>query len=594
MRKLASTTVLLAVAIGLTACGGSDNAAFVGTGTTTGTTTGTGTGTGTTTTTISLGNGSGSAFKSGVLEISPSTQIGAGGSATITATIANQSGTLDAGTPVTIVFNSKCVGLGTATILGPVGSTLPAGSVSTITGTATATYTAKGCSGSDPITATATVTGTNGTTSNLSATGSVSIAQATVGSIQFVSATPSTIGLKGTGLNETSTVIFKVVDSSGGPRSGALVTFALNTTVGGLALSQSSATSGADGTVQTIVSSGTVHTTVVVSASISSPALSTNSSVLAVSTGLPASDGFSIATGTGSSGNACPNVEAYNIDGVTIPIVVRLADRYNNPAPDGTAVAFTTDGGHIVGNCTTPGATPGDGTCSATWTSANPRPVPGDDHPPIKAAGRTTVLATAIGEESFTDINGNGYYDVGEPFKDLGEPYRDDNENGAYDLGEYFLDFNHNGVRDAPDGTFKGITCNGSTPTSTCSTTTLAIGATLQIIMSTSGAVVTLVPPAATLTFKAGTNPGITFNVKDQNGNIPAAGSTVTVAASSNVGSFTEATFTIACSTALGGVNFTSFLAASTTAPASGNISITVVSPSGDTSVSNIPTTITP
>ena len=41
MRKLASTTVLLAAAIGLTACGGSDNQAFVGTGTSS--TTGTGT-----------------------------------------------------------------------------------------------------------------------------------------------------------------------------------------------------------------------------------------------------------------------------------------------------------------------------------------------------------------------------------------------------------------------------------------------------------------------------------------------------------------------------------------------------------------------
>ena len=79
MRNLASTSVLLAAAIALSACGGSDNAAFVGTGTSTsGTTTGTGT-TGTTTTpTYALGGGSGSSFKSGTLEITP-TSIGAGG-----------------------------------------------------------------------------------------------------------------------------------------------------------------------------------------------------------------------------------------------------------------------------------------------------------------------------------------------------------------------------------------------------------------------------------------------------------------------------------------------------------------------------------
>jgi len=587
MRNLASTSVLLAAAIALSACGGSDNAAFVGTGTSTsGTTTGTGT-TGTTTTpTYALGGGSGSSFKSGTLEITP-TSIGAGGSATVSASVVDQTGTLYSGTPLTIAFNSPCVGNGTATIAGPAGSTLPAGSVSTSTGVAQVTYTAKGCSGTDTITATTTVTATNGTTSTLTATGSITIAAAAIGSIQFVSATPATIGLKGTGLNQTSTVIFKVVDSSGGPRSGVLVTFALNTTVGGLGLTPTSATSGSDGTVQTIVSSGTAHTSVVVSATIASPALTTNSSVLAVTTGLPASAAFSIATGTGSAGNSCPNVEAFNIDGVTIPIVVRLADRYNNPAPDGTAVAFTTDGGHIVGNCTTPSssATPGDGTCSVTWTSADPRPVPADDSPPIKAAGRTMVLATAIGEESFTDINGSGYYIQGDPFADLGEPFRDDNENGTYDLGEYFLDFLHTGVWAGPDGTFKGITCNGSTSTSTCTTTTWAIGASLLITMSTGGAKITVTSTGSPPYAENSTN-AISFNVQDLNGNPLPAGTTVVVTVSAALGAITQGTFTIPCTAALGGASYTSFLTAAS-APGSGIVTITVTSPSGIATVSN-------
>jgi hypothetical protein len=588
MRKLASTTVLLALAIGLTACGGSDNAPFVGTGTTTSGTTGTGTtGTGTTTTTTySLGSGSGSSFKPGVLEISPS-MIGAGGSATLTATIADESGTLYSGAPVTVAFSSTCFGTSLATIAGPVGSTLPPGSVTTVAGTAQATYTAMGCNPSDAITATAVVTSSNGTATNLTATGTITIAQAAVGSIQFVSATPATIGLKGTGLNETSTVIFKVVDASGGPRSGVVVTFALNTTVGGLALSQTSATSGSDGTVQTIVSSGTVHTTVVVSASIASPALSTNSNVLAVTTGLPASNAFSIATGKGSSGNSCPNVEAYNIDGVTIPIVVRLADRYNNPAPDGTAVAFTADGGHIVGNCTTPSSstTPGDGTCSVTWTSADPRPQPADDTPPIKAPGRTTVLATAIGEESFTDVDGSGYYVTGDAFANLGEPYRDDNENGKYDLGEYFLDFLHTGVWAGPDGTFHGITCTGSTATSTCTTNTWAIGATLLITMSTGAAQITVLSTGSPPYVEGSTN-AVSFNVQDLNGNPLPAGTTVLVTASSALGSMSQGTFTLPCATALGGADYTSFLTAATS-PGSGIVTITVTSPSGLVTVAN-------
>jgi hypothetical protein len=589
MRKLASTTVLLAAAIGLTACGGSDNAAFVGTGTSTSGTTGTGTtGTGTTTTTTyQMGSGSGSSFTSGKLEITP-TSIGAGGSATVSAAVVNQAGTLYSGTPLTIVFNSPCFGHGTATIAGPTGSTLPAGSVSTNTGIAQVTYTAKGCSGSDVITATATVTTTNGAT-NLSASGTITVAAAAIGSIQFVSATPPTIGLKGTGLNETSTVIFKVVDSSGGPRSGVPVTFALNTTVGGLGITPTSATSGSDGTVQTIVSSGTVHTTVVVTASIASPALSTNSNVLAVSTGLPASAAFSIATATGSSSNACPNVEAYNIDGVTIPIVVRLADRYNNPAPDGTAVAFTTDGGHIGGNCTTPSApaNSGDGTCQVTWTSADPRPIPADDTPPIPAAGRTTVLATAIGEESFTDVDGSGYYVQGDPFANLGEPYRDDNENGKYDLGEYFLDFLHTGVWAAPDGKFHGITCTGSTSSSTCTTDTWAIGATTTIIMSTGAAKITILQPATTpVTYNPNSTNTVEFNVQDLNGNPLPAGTTVVVTAASAVGTVSEGTITIPCATDLGGQTYSSLITAAQT-PGSGDVTITVTSPSGLVTVAN-------
>jgi hypothetical protein len=581
-------TALAALALGLAGCGGSDSHAFVGSGSGTG---GTGTGTGTGgSATFSMGSGTGSSFKAGMLAIS-SPMVSAGGTTTISASIVDKTGTLLSGTAVTVVFNSPCVANGTATITGPVGSTLPAGSVSTSTGIAQATYTAKGCSGTDVITATATVTNPDNSTSTLTATGTVTVAAGAVGSIQFVSATPSTIGLKGTGLNETSTVVFKVVDSSGGPRAGVAVTFALNTSVGGVKLAPASATSGSDGLVQTVVSSGTAHTSVRVTATIASPALSTESSVLAITTGLPASNSFSIATGMGSSGNACPNVEAYNVDGVTIPIVVRLADRYNNPAPDGTAVAFTTDGGHVVGNCTTPSAaaSAGDGTCTATWTSADPRPQPANDNPPIKEPGRVKVLATAIGEESFTDVNGNGFYDTGEPFTNLGEPFRDDNESGNYELGEYFLDFNHDGIRTPPDGVFKGITCTaGSSPT--CSTTTLAIGAATTIVMSTGGAIITEVSGFIN-PYALNSNNALVFNVKDLNNNPLPAGTIITVSASSTLGTISQGSFTTPCSTVIGGQTLTSFLTGAAAAGA-GNVTITVVSPTGVTTVHNFSSTV--
>jgi len=590
MRKYGWFLGALAAAL-LAGCGGSDPTSFANTGSS-----GTGTSSGSTTSTYSMGDGSGSSFENGKIGLS-SSSLAAGGTASLSVTIVDQNGVLFNAASVTVSFNSPCIASGLATIAAS-GTSVAGSTADTVTtndGSVSATYTAKGCSGSDVITATADVAG-----ASLSASATVTVAAATVGSIQFVSASPTTIGLKGTGLAETSTVVFKVVDSTGGPRPGTTVNFSLNTAVGGLNLSPASATTAADGTVQTVVSSGTVHTSVRVTATIASPALSTQSSVLTVTTGLPASAAFSIAVGAPSyatSGFACPNVEAYDIDGVTVPITVRLADRYNNPAPDGTAVAFTTDGGHVVGSCQTPSvAGAGDGTCSVNWTSANPRPQLGDDNPALLAKGRGQILATAIGEESFTDVNGTGFWQAGDAFQNLGEPYRDDNENGQYDLGEYFLDYNHNSVRDGGSGQFVGITCTGTTAGSSCSTSTLAIGVSHLLIMSTSSAQITvtgtggfgsaggyLTIPKSVAGTSASTG-NVQFNVQDLNINPMAAGTTVVVTADSAIGtvSGTGVNWTIGCRSAVGGENLSVTLTAGST-PGVGNITISVTSPGSKT-----------
>ena len=569
MRNLGIPVALAALA--LSACGGNSTSSFASLGSSSGTTSSSGASSSGsssgTTITFSMGNGSGSGFQHGVIGLS-SNSLSAGGTASLSVTIVDQTGTLYTAAPVTVTFNSPCIAKGLAVIAASAPSTAgtTADTIITTSGNATATYTAKGCSPSDVITATALV-GTTG----LTATGTIKVASATVGSIQFVSATPSTIGLKGTGLNETSTVVFKVVDSTGGPRPGVAVNFALSTTVGGITLSPTPATSGADGTVQTVVSSGTAHTTVTVTASIASPALSTQSGILAVSTGLPASKAFSIAT------TGCPNVEAFNIDGIVVPIVVRLSDRYQNPAPDGTAVAFTTHGGQIGGNCVTAGGT---GSCSVNWTSSNPRPAP-TDNPPSLRAGRTTVLATAIGEESFTDANGNGFYDTGEAFANLGEPYRDDNENNAYDLGEYFLDFDQNQMRTPPSGVFKGIACTGNTPGSTCSTTTWAIGAQLRIIMS-QGSPGQVVPANGTTlaTLPLGGTTTYSFLFQDANLNPLPSGTTITGAViGTGLTANAPTSFTVPCTTSPTSYGF-SISAAATATP--GSLTITVTSPGGN------------
>jgi hypothetical protein len=193
-------------------------------------------------------------------------------------------------------------------------------------------------------------------------------------------------------------------------------------------------------------------------------------------------------------------VEGLNIDGTTVPFTIRAADRFNNPAPDGTAVAFTTEGGAIQGNCVTSG-----GACSVNWVSQNPRPagfngcdttaagVAGSDASCAfgPRAGRSTVLATAVGEESFIDLNGNGAYDDGEPFTDLGEAFRDDNGNGKYDSAfEEFLDFNSNGKRDPGNGKFTGTLCNG--PNQCDPVHQLNVRQTYTLIMSGSSPVIDL------------------------------------------------------------------------------------------------------
>jgi hypothetical protein len=66
--------------------------------------------------------------------------------------------------------------------------------------------------------------------------------------------------------------------------------------------------------------------------------------------------------------------------------------------------------------------------------------------------GLVTIIAMAQGEEGFVDQNGNGVWDSGEPYIDMGEPFVDVNDNGIWDPGEPFFDVNNNGVYDGPNG----------------------------------------------------------------------------------------------------------------------------------------------
>lgn len=504
------------------------------------------------TTSVQMGSGTGAQFQSGIIAVSSAT-LSAGGSTSLQVVLQQSDGTLYT-QPATVSFSSPCAAQGLATITSP---------VETSTGIASSTYAATGCSGQDAITATATVGG-----APLSAAGTVTVAQASIGSIVFESATPTNIALRGTGeagRPETSTVVFRVLDQTSGPRAGATVTFALNTTVGGLSLSPVSAQSDSTGRVQTVVQGGTVATTVRVTATVTSvtPAISTQSNQLTVTTGIPDQDSFSMAV-------ECPNVEAWNLDGTSVPVTVRLSDRFNNPVPDGTAITFTTEGGRIQSQCTTGTLSDESGVCSVNWTSSNPRP----------ADGRSSLLATAIGEESFSDANGNGSFDNGETFEDLGERFRNDNESPTYDVGEVIYDFNNNSTRDPADGIFNGVLCLDTAGRCDPARVTTGIGASNVIVMSDNTPAGVVPQNGSTVgPIAQGATNSFSFLFADVNGNpLPAE---TTIAASITGTGLTVGTpnsFRVPCTRTATSYSFS--ISASPTA-VDGTLTILVTTPSG-------------
>jgi len=394
--------------------------------------------------------------------------------------------------PTEIFFSSPCAGTGTSEIDPAI--------VSNSSGTVDTTYTARGCDGDDPVTARTDIDGTT-----LTATVTLQTEPAPVGSIQFDSATNQLIGLEGTGaLPEQSTVTFLVTNSSGGPVSNKEVTFKLNTSVGGIELSNDRDTTDADGRVSTTIDSGTQATTVRVTASTTrndGTAVEAQSSQVAITTGIPDNDSFSLSAET-------LNIEGNDFDGEQVEVTIRAADRFNNPVPDGTSVNFTTEGGSIEGNCVT-----ANGACSVTFTTQDPRP----------ADGRATVLATAIGEESFTDTNpSNGRFDQGENFSDLREAFRDDDEDGIRDGDEPFIDFDSDGSHDGPSGDFTGLLCND--PSFCDQNNTLTVFENLEVVMSGSSLNIEFEPKPIDLTNGAVT---VEVEVVDNNDQVPPAGTTL-------------------------------------------------------------------
>ncbi|MEJ2609822.1 MAG: hypothetical protein P8179_06930 [Candidatus Thiodiazotropha sp.] len=377
---------------------------------------------------ITIGSGSSRNFVSGELSI-PVTSLSAGGQTSVTATLADADGNLYQDS-ASVAFASDCQARGLANIESPI--EVSGGVIET-------TYNAAGCSGTDTIRATVTV---NGNTS--SASGQITVQPAEIGSMEFVSAEPALIGLRGVGLTEVSSVSFQVLDKNGNPVTQQAVSFKLSTSVGGATIPTGSekATSDSDGMVTTDVKSGTIPTAVRVIATLdSNPLITTQSDGLIISTGVSDQNSISLSVSE-------RNPEAMGTDGIEVDVTVHAADHFNNPVPDGTSVYFTTEGGQIQSQCQTE-----NGACTVVWTSSNPRP----------SDGRVTILATMLGEESFIDANGNGVLDYGDTaYATIPEAFRDDNEDGVKDPSlEEFVDFNSNGIYDGSsvDPDYNGALC---------------------------------------------------------------------------------------------------------------------------------------
>lgn len=484
-----------------------------------------------------IGAGFGSDFVNGALEVGiGDTVLSAGGNTSVTAYIVNSAGELvtDA---MNITFTSPCLSANNASITG-------GNVVATVNGRADANYVSKGCAGIggvDAIKATTTFRG-----NVLTATANISVKPDSAQTISFIDATPELVSIKGTGGLETSTLRFQVLGQAGSPVKGVCVNFAPSTTVGGLALVPSKcnpsgpetygSSTDANGYVTTIVQAGTVATAVRVTATTAN-GISTQSSALAVTTGIPDQNSVSL---------SLSDIEpvSWKHDGVISDATIRLADAFNNPVPNGTAVTFTASGGSIDGSCTTT-----NGSCTVQWRSQNPRPnpaatvsfsniqAPTSENPGYIMScsdgsrecrkGRVQILATAIGNESFVDGNGNGLYDditkdiftnsngvyspttKGLPISntalcspnapnssgaygasnscdDLREAYVDKNFNLDRDLIEEFIDFNQNGIFDPlPNGKYDGALCAGAAKANgDCTTNKVTVRDEATLVMS--------------------------------------------------------------------------------------------------------------
>jgi hypothetical protein len=284
-----------------------------------------------------------------------------------------------------------------------------------------------------------------------------------VGFVEYVSASNEKLGVRGSGRNETSLVTFAVKDTNDQPFPNVMVGF--TTSAPEVTLEPQQARTGADGRVSTTLKSGRTATsaTVLATAQVGSVVLSAESPALAIVGAKPNAGQFSFSCET-------RNVGGFVEDGINTECTVRLADRYSNKIGFATNVLFRTEAGSIEGSAVTSDSGDDMGSATVVITTQDPRPVdvdPAAGEPFIidgaytrnPRDGLVTLIAYTTGEEWFDDVNGNGEYDEGEQFEDLGEPFIDSDDNGVWSPGDkQLIDLNGNEQWDGPNGQWDGDT----------------------------------------------------------------------------------------------------------------------------------------
>ncbi|GBE06798.1 hypothetical protein BMS3Abin10_02455 [bacterium BMS3Abin10] len=388
------------------------------------------------------------------------------------------------------------------------------------------------------------------------------------GSIEFDSATPVVIAIRGTAGNSTSLVKFIVDDSEGAPAANGISVDFVMTGPGGNeyigeqdATPTTASTETVGGYASVYLNSGFVAGSVNISATVTGTALTAAASTISIGGDVPNDDHLTLA-------RLPVNLEGLEWTNIQSTVSAFLADRYGNyNILEGTSLSFKAEAGAID----TSAVTDAYGEASVMFRTQDLKP---EDVAPVAwenalcaaleatygidfydgAAcqyghprdGYAAILLSTTGEEAFDDLNANGVFDPGEftaaDHDTMQEAFLDVNGDGCWNDGataycpdgsslasadpfEIYIDDNWNSAYDWPPN---GVWDAGKTIFR--NTTILISGGPAYIVSDLSSG------------FAVGDSSSITFNVmvSDINLNPLISGSTVAVSAS--VGTLTGIT----------------------------------------------------